>query len=129
MKRIVLNGLLLTSNASGTLSNNYNQHNANNIANKINIRLSRSLPEEHAAPAINQNTLLAKKTVDRIIAHILPVYPLISRVEQEQKNNNYIRGYHELLAFSQTGSWIRNGRNAARDYIVELIKIIFINLK
>ncbi|EEW5486022.1 DUF4765 family protein [Escherichia coli] len=122
IKRIVLNGLLLTSNASGTLSNNYNQHNANNIANKINIRLSRSLPEEHAAPAINQNTLLAKKTVDRIIAHILPVYPLISRVEQEQKNNNYIRGYHELLAFSQTGSWIRNGRNAARDYIVELIK-------
>lgn len=122
IKRIVLNGLLLTSNASGTLSNNYNQHNANNIANKINIRLSRSLPEEHAAPAINQNTLLAKKTVDRIIAHILPVYPLISRIEQEQKNNNYIRGYHELLAFSQTGSWIRNGRNAARDYIVELIK-------
>ncbi|EHG7530903.1 TPA: DUF4765 family protein [Escherichia albertii] len=122
IKRIVLNGLLLTSNASGTLSNNYNQHNANNIANKINIRLSRSLPEEHAAPAINQNTLLAKKTVDRIIAHILPVYPLISRVEQEQKNNNYIRGYHELLAFRQTGSWIRNGRNAARDYIVELIK-------
>ncbi|EFH9688712.1 TPA: DUF4765 family protein [Escherichia coli] len=122
IKRIVLNGLLLTSNASGTLSNNYNQHNANNIANKINIRLSRSLPEEHAAPAINQNTLLAKKTVDRIITHILPVYPLISRVEQEQKNNNYIRGYHELLAFSQTGSWIRNGRNAARDYIVELIK-------
>ncbi|EIT3666016.1 DUF4765 family protein [Escherichia coli] len=122
IKRIVLNGLLLTSNASGTLSNNYNQHNANNIANKINIRLSRSLPEEHAAPAINQNTLLAKKTVDRIIAHILPVYPLISRVEQEQENNNYIRGYHELLAFSQTGSWIRNGRNAARDYIVELIK-------
>ncbi|HEB1083254.1 TPA: DUF4765 family protein [Escherichia albertii] len=122
IKRIVLNGLLLTSNASGTLSNNYNQHNANNIANKINIRLSRSLPEEHAAPAINQNTLLAKKTVDRIIAHILPVYPLISRVEQEQKNNNYIRGYHELLAFSQTGSWTRNGRNAARDYIVELIK-------
>src|SRR5699024_7108159 len=47
---------------------------------------------------------------------------LISRVEQEQKNNNYIRGYHELLAFRQTGSWIRNGRNAARDYIVELIK-------
>ncbi|HEB1066857.1 TPA: DUF4765 family protein [Escherichia albertii] len=122
IKRIVLNGLLLTSNASGTLSNNYNQHNANNIANKINIRLSRSLPEEHAAPAINQNTLLAKKTVDHIITHILPVYPLISRVEQEQKNNNYIRGYHELLAFSQTGSWIRNGRNAARDYIVELIK-------
>ncbi|MCV3255096.1 DUF4765 family protein [Escherichia albertii] len=122
IKRIVLNGLLLTSNASGTLSNNYNQHNANNIANKINIRLSRSLPEEHAAPAINQNTLLAKKTVDRIITHILPVYPLISRIEQEQENNNYIRGYHELLAFSQTGSWIRNGRNAARDYIVELIK-------
>lgn len=122
IKRIVLNGLLLTSNASGTLSNNYNQHNANNIANKINIRLSRSLPEEHAAPAINQNTLLAKKTVEHLITHILPVYPLISRVEQEQKNNNYIRGYHELLAFRQTGSWIRNGRNAARDYIVELIK-------
>ncbi|QME16656.1 DUF4765 family protein [Escherichia coli] len=122
IKRIVLNGLLLTSNASGTLSNNYNQHNDNNIANKINIRLSRSLPEEHAAPAINQNTLLAKKTVEHLITHILPVYPLISRVEQEQKNNNYIRGYHELLAFRQTGSWIRNGRNAARDYIVELIK-------
>ncbi|HFO8906468.1 TPA: DUF4765 family protein, partial [Escherichia coli] len=126
-KKIVLNGLLLTSNMSGTLSNNYNQHNTNkNLADKINIRLSRSLPEEHAAPAGAAapaiDLFLAQKIEEHLIRKIFPFYPSINRLEQVQEQINYIRGYHELLAFHQTGSWIRNGRNAARDYIVELIK-------
>ncbi|HEI4000362.1 TPA: DUF4765 family protein, partial [Escherichia coli] len=127
IKKIVLDGLLLTSNMSRSLSNNYNQHNTNkNLADKINIRLSRSLPEDHAAPAPAAapaiDLFLAQKIEEHLIRKIFPFYPSINRLEQVQEQINYIRGYHELLTFHQTGSWIRNGRNAARDYIVELIK-------
>ncbi|EAP2785116.1 DUF4765 family protein [Salmonella enterica] len=30
----------------------------------------------------------------------------------------YVKGYHELLVFSQTGKWPQNGREIASEYII-----------
>ncbi|MGK3384830.1 DUF4765 family protein [Escherichia coli] len=40
----------------------------------------------------------------------MPFYNLLTKLEKEQEQEHYIRGYHELLTFSQTGIWNRNGR-------------------
>lgn len=54
IKRTALNGLLLASNVLDNFSDNYNQHKSNNDAvDKVNIRQSITLPEEHAAPVPN----------------------------------------------------------------------------
>ncbi|EHU55281.1 putative T3SS effector protein EspN2-2 [Escherichia coli DEC2E] len=122
-KKIALNGLLLASGIFKTLNNNYKSYSGHgNLFNEINIRHSRSLPEEHAAPAEKLGVLTAKKLEESIVPKLMPFYNLLTKLEKEQEQEHYIRGYHELLTFSQTGIWNRNGRGAARDYIVELIK-------
>ncbi|END3829368.1 TPA: DUF4765 family protein, partial [Escherichia coli] len=122
-KKIALNGLLLASGIFKPLNNNYKpQSGHGNLFDEIHIRHSRSLPEEHAAPAEKLGVLIAKKLEESIVPKFIPFYNILTKLEQEQEQEHYIRGYHELLTFSQTGIWNRNGRGAARDYILELIK-------
>ncbi|EEY7442572.1 DUF4765 family protein, partial [Escherichia coli] len=116
-KKIALNGLLLASGIFKPLNNNYKpQSDHGNLFDEIHIRHSRSLPEEHAAPAEKLGVLIAKKLEESIVPKFIPFYNILTKLEQEQEQEHYIRGYHELLTFSQTGIWNRNGRGAARDY-------------
>lgn len=120
-KKIALNGLLLTSGLFQTLNNNQHSGNSNSL-DKINVRHSRSLPEEHSAPAETKSSSIVKGINEFILKKAASLYNLLTNLELELQLENYIRGYHELLAFSQTGIWTRNGRDAARNYIVEIMK-------
>lgn len=46
-----------------------------------------------------------------------PLAAIIKQLGEEQEANSYKRGYHELLAFSQTGQWTHNGRTIAAEYM------------
>lgn len=46
--------------------------------------------------------------------HLVAVLKLLGK---EQEANSYKRGYHELLAFSQTGQWTHDGRVIAAEYM------------
>lgn len=42
---------------------------------------------------------------------------ILKLLVKEQEANSYKRGYHELLAFSQTGQWTHDGRAIAAEYM------------
>lgn len=118
IKRTILNGLLLSSNISNTVNSSYNQHAVNtNLSDKINIRQLRALPEEHAAPIPDEGSISLRIIADQVISKIHPVLHLL-----KEKEIHTTKGYHELLAFSKSGEWTGHGRNAAKEYIVEMIK-------
>ncbi|EDN2134379.1 DUF4765 domain-containing protein, partial [Salmonella enterica] len=125
IKNIAVTSLLLSSRL-GVTTGDYGIKNSNSdgendfLPVKELQRYARALPEDHPAPNMEPHPL--GKVLDGIFGHFKSVAggPLVKILEQlgeEQKANSYKRGYHELLAFSQTGQWTHNGRTIAAEYM------------
>ncbi|EJF5606865.1 DUF4765 family protein [Salmonella enterica] len=125
IKNIAVTSLLLSSRL-GVTTGDYGIENSNSdgendfLPAKELQRYARALPEDHPAPNMEPHPL--GKVLDGIFGHFKSVAggPLVKILEQlgeEQKANSYKRGYHELLAFSQTGQWTHNGRAIAAEYM------------
>ncbi|EKI6174642.1 DUF4765 family protein, partial [Salmonella enterica] len=125
IKNIAVTSLLLSSRL-GVTTGDYGIENSNSdgendfLPDKELQRYARALPEDHPAPNMEPHPL--GKVLDGIFGHFKSVAggPLVKILEQlgeEQKANSYKRGYHELLAFSQTGQWTHNGRTIAAEYM------------
>ncbi|EKG6176351.1 DUF4765 family protein, partial [Salmonella enterica] len=89
-------------------------------SSKEPLRYARALPEDHSAPNMEPHPL--GQALDGIVKHSLfaaglPLLEILKKLGDEQLMNNYKRGYHELLAFSQTGQWTHNGRTIAAEYM------------
>ncbi|HGB2785522.1 TPA: DUF4765 family protein, partial [Salmonella enterica subsp. enterica serovar Wangata] len=83
-------------------------------------RYERALPEDHPAPNTEPHPL--GKVLDGLFDHYTSVagghlVAVLKLLGKEQEANSYKRGYHELLAFSQTGQWTHNGRAIAAEYM------------
>ncbi|HGB3095079.1 TPA: DUF4765 family protein, partial [Salmonella enterica subsp. enterica serovar Reading] len=83
-------------------------------------RYERALPEDHPAPNTEPHPL--GKVLDGLFDHYTSVagghlVAVLKLLGKEQEANSYKRGYHELLAFSQTGQWTHDGRAIAAEYM------------
>ncbi|MJG37726.1 DUF4765 domain-containing protein [Salmonella enterica subsp. salamae] len=125
IKNIAVTTLLLSSRLAVT-SGDYRIKNGNSegesdfLPVKELQRYERALPEDHPAPNIEPHPL--DKVLDGIFEHFTsvaggPLAAIIKQLGEEQEANSYKRGYHELLAFSQTGQWTHNGRTIAAEYM------------
>ncbi|EDV3119959.1 DUF4765 family protein [Salmonella enterica subsp. enterica] len=125
IKNIAVTSLLLSSRLAVT-SGDYRIKNGNSegesdfLPVKELQRYERALPEDHPAPNIEPHPL--GKVLDGIFEHFTsvaggPLAAIIKQLGEEQEANSYKRGYHELLAFSQTGQWTHNGRTIAAEYM------------
>lgn len=125
IKNIAVTTLLLSSRLAVT-SGDYRIKNGNSegesdfLPVKELQRYERALPEDHPAPNIEPHPL--GKVLDGIFEHFTsvaggPLAAIIKQLGEEQEANSYKRGYHELLAFSQTGQWTHNGRTIAAEYM------------
>ncbi|EJS8539893.1 DUF4765 family protein [Salmonella enterica] len=124
IKNIAVTGLLLSSRltiADGNGLKNDNSEDKNNFpSNKEQLRYARALPEDHSAPNMEPHPL--GKMIDEIVKHSsfaagLPLLEMLKKLGDEQLMNDYKRGYHELLVFSQTGQWTHGGRRLAAEYM------------
>lgn len=125
IKNIAVTSLLLSSRLAVT-SGDYRIKNGNSegesdfLPVKESQRYERALPEDHPAPNIEPHPL--GKVLDGMFEHFTsvaggPLAAIIKRLGEEQEANSYKRGYHELLAFSQTGQWTHDGRAIAAEYM------------
>ncbi|EEJ6334819.1 DUF4765 family protein [Salmonella enterica] len=125
IKNIAVTTLLLSSRLAVT-SGDYRIKNGNSegesdfLPVKELQRYERALPEDHPAPNIEPHPL--GKVLDGIFEHFTsvaggPLAAILKQLGEEQEANSYKRGYHELLAFSQTGQWTHNGRTIAAEYM------------
>ncbi|EGD6365891.1 DUF4765 family protein [Salmonella enterica] len=125
IKNIAVTSLLLSSRLAVT-SGDYRIKNGNSegesdfLPVKELQRYERALPEDHPAPNMEPHPL--GKVLDGIFGHFTSVaggalVEILKQLGEEQKANSYKRGYHELLAFSQTGQWTHNGRTIAAEYM------------
>ncbi|EEF7073618.1 DUF4765 family protein, partial [Salmonella enterica] len=125
IKKIAVTGLLLSSRLAVT-SGDYRIKNGNSegendfLPVKELQRYERALPEDHTAPNTEPHPL--GKVLDGLYytsvagGHLVAVLKLLGK---EQEANSYKRGYHELLAFSQTGQWTHDGRVIAAEYMLK----------
>lgn len=125
IKKIAVTGLLLSSRLAVT-SGDYRIKNGNSegendfLPVKELQRYERALPEDHTAPNTEPHPL--GKVLDGIFDHLTsvaggPLIAILKLLGKEQEANSYKRGYHELLAFSQTGQWTHDGRAIAAEYM------------
>lgn len=125
IKNIAVTSLLLSSRLA-VISGDYRIKNGNSegesnfLPVKELQRYARALPEDHPAPNMEPHPL--GKVLDGIFGHFTSVaggalVEILKQLGEEQKANSYKRGYHELLAFSQTGQWTHNGRTIAAEYM------------
>lgn len=125
IKKIAVTGLLLSSRLAVT-SGDYRIKNGNSegendfLPVKELQRYERALPEDHTAPNTEPHPL--GKVLDGIFDHLTsvaggPLIAILKLLGKEQEANSYKRGYHELLAFSQTGQWTHDGRTIAAEYM------------
>lgn len=125
IKNIAVTSLLLSSRL-GVTTGDYGIENSNSegendfLPVKELQRYARALPEDHPAPNMEPHPL--GKVLDGIFGHFTSVaggalVEILKQLGEEQKANSYKRGYHELLAFSQTGQWTHNGRTIAAEYM------------
>ncbi|MBA3111834.1 DUF4765 family protein [Salmonella enterica] len=134
IKNIAVTSLLLSSRL-GVRTDDYRIENSNSegendfLPAKELQRYARALPEDHPAPNMEPHPL--GKVLDGIFGHFSsvaggPLVAILKQLGEEQKANSYKRGYHELLAFSQTGQWTHNGRTIAAEY---MFKGLLVHLK
>ncbi|EOH0856325.1 DUF4765 family protein [Salmonella enterica subsp. enterica serovar 50:k:e,n,x,z15] len=134
IKNIAVTSLLLSSRL-GVRTDDYRIENSNSegendfLPAKELQRYARALPEDHPAPNMEPHPL--GKALDGIFGHFSsvaggPLVAILKQLGEEQKANSYKRGYHELLAFSQTGQWTHNGRTIAAEY---MFKGLLVHLK
>ncbi|EAA7092148.1 DUF4765 domain-containing protein, partial [Salmonella enterica subsp. enterica] len=125
IKNIAVTSLLLSSRLAVT-SGDYRIRNGNSegegdvLPVKELQRYERALPEDHPAPNTKPHPL--GKVLDGLFDHYTSVagghlVAVLKLLGKEQEANSYKRGYHELLAFSQTGQWTHNGRTIAAEYM------------
>ncbi|EEJ7903755.1 DUF4765 family protein [Salmonella enterica] len=125
IKNIAVTGLLLSSRL-GVTTGDYRIENSNSEGEKDFLpvkelqRYARALPEDHPAPNVEPHPL--GKVLGGLFDHYTSVAgghfdAILKLLGKEQEANNYKRGYHELLAFSQTGQWTHNGRTIAAEYM------------
>ncbi|EBK2698442.1 DUF4765 family protein [Salmonella enterica subsp. enterica serovar Paratyphi B] len=125
IKNIAVTSLLLSSRLAVTtgdygIENGNSEGESNFLPVKELQRYARALPEDHPAPNMEPHPL--GKVLDGIFEHFTsvaggPLAAIIKQLGEEQEANSYKRGYHELLAFSQTGQWTHNGRTIAAEYM------------
>ncbi|EBR5386478.1 DUF4765 family protein, partial [Salmonella enterica] len=124
IKNIAVTGLLLSSRltiADGYGRKNDNSENKNNFSSdKEPLRYARALPEDHPAPNMEPHPL--GKMIDGIVEHSsfaagISLFETLKKIGDEQLMNDYKRGYHELLVFSQTGQWTHGGRRLTAEYM------------
>lgn len=125
IKNIAVTSLLLSSRLAVTtgdygIENGNSEGESNFLPVKELQRYARALPEDHPAPNMEPHPL--GKVLDGIFGHFTSVaggalVEILKQLGEEQKANSYKRGYHELLAFSQTGQWTHNGRAIAAEYM------------
>ncbi|ECW2403859.1 DUF4765 family protein, partial [Salmonella enterica] len=125
IKNIAVTGLLLSSRLAVTSGDyrikNGNSEGENNFLPVKELqRYERALPEDHPAPTTEPN--LAGKVLDGLFEHFTSMaggrlISILKLLVKEQEANSYKRGYHELLAFSQTGQWTHDGRAIAAEYM------------
>ncbi|EDH4583562.1 DUF4765 domain-containing protein [Salmonella enterica] len=124
IKNIAVTGLLLSSRltiADGYGRKNDNSENKNNFSSdKEPLRYARALPEDHPAPNMEPHPL--GKMIDGIVEHSsfaagFSLFETLKKIGDEQLMNDYKRGYHELLVFSQTGQWTHGGRRLTAEYM------------
>ncbi|EJB1314576.1 DUF4765 family protein, partial [Salmonella enterica] len=127
IKKIAVTGLLLSSRLAVT-SGDYRIKNGNSegendfLPVKELQRYERALPEDHTAPNTEPHPL--GKVLDGLFDHYTSVagghlVAVLKLLGKEQEANSYKRGYHELLAFSQTGQWTHDGRVIAAEYMLK----------
>lgn len=125
IKNIAVTSLLLSSRLAVT-SGDYRIKNGNSegesdfLPVKELQRYARALPEDHPAPNMEPHPL--GKVLDGLFDHYTSVagghlVAILKLLGKEQEVNSYKRGYHELLAFSQTGQWTHDGRAIAAEYM------------
>lgn len=125
IKNIAVTSLLLSSRLAVT-SGDYRIKNGNSegendfLPVKELQRYERALPEDHPAPNTEPHPL--GKVLDGLFDHYTSVagghlVAVLKLLGKEQEANSYKRGYHELLAFSQTGQWTHDGRAIAAEYM------------
>lgn len=124
IKNIAVTGLLLSSRLkivdSDSIKNSNSEDNNKFSSSKEPLRYARALPEDHSAPNMEPHPL--GQALDGIVKHSLfaaglPLLEILKKLGDEQLMNNYKRGYHELLVFSQTGQWTYGGRRLAAEYM------------
>lgn len=124
IKNIAVTGLLLSSRLkivdSDSIKNSNSEDNNKLSSSKEPLRYARALPEDHSAPNMEPHPL--GQALDGIVKHSLfaaglPLLEILKKLGDEQLMNNYKRGYHELLVFSQTGQWTHGGRRLAAEYM------------
>lgn len=124
IKNIAVTGLLLSSRLkivdSDSIKNSNSEDNNKFSSSKEPLRYARALPEDHSAPNMEPHPL--GQALDGIVKHSLfaaglPLLEILKKLGDEQLMNNYKRGYHELLVFSQTGQWTHGGRRLAAEYM------------
>ncbi|EIM9852868.1 DUF4765 family protein [Salmonella enterica] len=124
IKNIAVTGLLLSSRLkivdSDSIKNSNSEDHNKFSSSKEPLRYARALPEDHSAPNMEPHPL--GQALDGIVKHSLfaaglPLLEILKKLGDEQLMNNYKRGYHELLVFSQTGQWTHGGRRLAAEYM------------
>ncbi|EDQ4519374.1 DUF4765 family protein, partial [Salmonella enterica subsp. enterica] len=105
---------------SDSIKNSNSEDNNKFSSSKEPLRYARALPEDHSAPNMEPHPL--GQALDGIVKHSLfaaglPLLEILKKLGDEQLMNNYKRGYHELLVFSQTGQWTHGGRRLAAEYM------------
>ncbi|EMD2999651.1 DUF4765 family protein [Salmonella enterica] len=124
IKNIAVTDLLLSSRLkivdSDSIKNSNSEDNNKFSSSKEPLRYARALPEDHSAPNMEPHPL--GQALDGIVKHSLfaaglPLLEILKKLGDEQLMNNYKRGYHELLVFSQTGQWTHGGRRLAAEYM------------
>ncbi|EIY8245887.1 DUF4765 family protein [Salmonella enterica] len=133
IKNIAVTGLLLSSRLkivdSDSIKNSNSEDHNKFSSSKEPLRYARALPEDHSAPNMEPHPL--GQALDGIVKHSLfaaglPLLEILKKLGDEQLMNNYKRGYHELLVFSQTGQWTHGGRRLAAEYMFNCL-IIHLN--
>lgn len=125
IKNIAVTSLLLSSRLAVT-SGDYRIKKGNSegesdfLPVKELQRYERALPEDHPAPNTEPHPL--GKVLNGLFDHYTSVagghlVAILKLLAKEQEVNSYKRGYHELLAFSQTGQWTHDGRAIAAEYM------------
>lgn len=125
IKNIAVTSLLLSSRLAVT-SGDYRIKKGNSegesdfLPVKELQRYERALPEDHPAPNTDPHPL--GKVLNGLFDHYTSVagghlVAILKLLAKEQEVNSYKRGYHELLAFSQTGQWTHDGRAIAAEYM------------
>ncbi|EJP4037198.1 DUF4765 family protein, partial [Salmonella enterica] len=121
IKSIAVTSLLLSSRVtampdSAEIKDKYTKPDGNLPLYKEQQRYPRALPEDHPAQQPERDY------VGEIFYNHGGLANQVLSVLSSVREDLYVKGYHELLVFSQTGKWPQNGREIASEYMLEKIR-------